>query len=223
MASEKDICIYALQHVGQFADMVSLDEDSSHAVVTRTTYPFVRDALLERHTWNFATRVKRIPAFENADGVLAFALPSDCIRVVEVRNSKVRPRDAELWPMDWQTQIIGTQRCIVVDEPAEELTIRYVARITNTEMYTPGFVEALSWNLAAAVAGPIIKGDTGITVQQKLVQYAQAFEARAANIDAGQGQKQRVQRLAPWHTPRAVSRHFVYYTTPMDDRGDFEL
>lgn len=56
MPSQKDICIYALQHIGEFADMVSLAEDSTHAAVAETAYPFVRDSLLERHTWNFATR-----------------------------------------------------------------------------------------------------------------------------------------------------------------------
>lgn len=227
MASEKDICIYALQHIGQFADMVSLDEDSQHAAVAKKAYPFVRDAMLERHTWNFALTTKRIARIVTDDDVTAFPLPEDCLLVSEVKSGTEYERfnagDA------WEVQLVGDTRCVVLTDvwrrDVGEITVRYVKRVTNTATFSAGFTEALSWNLAAAVAGPIIKDDTGITVTQKLVQYAQAFEAKAALADAAQRKSRNKQPLAPWHVPGMFfySRTERRYPTPTDERGDFEV
>lgn len=224
MASEKDICIYALQHIGQFADMVSLDEDSQHAAVAKTAYPFVRDALLERHTWNFATAKKRVARIENEEDEAAFPIPADCLRVAKVDVADRRSYD----DIDWEVRLVGDVRCVVLTggwcaRDKKEIVLSYVRHITNTAMFSAGFVEALSWNLAAEIAGPIVKGDTGINVAQKLVQYAQAFESRAVAVDASQGRERKRAPLAPWHVADfypigARAGH----PTPMDERGDFE-
>lgn len=217
MPSQKDICIYALQHIGEFADMVSLAEDSTHAAVAETAYPFVRDSLLERHTWNFATRSVALAASVEKpleDGWNAFPLPNDCIRVVDVYSGL--PEDTP----DYQLEIVGSTRCIVT--PADKVWIRYIRKTTNTELFSPGFVEALSWNLAAAVAGPIVRGDTGISVTQKLTQYAQYFEQKAAAVDAGQSRAKKKEYVAPWHEPRVAPRFVSNKPTPMDERGDFK-
>lgn len=224
MASEKDICIYALQHVGQFADLVSLEENSAHASVAKTAYPFVRDAMLERHAWNFATTTKRLARIENQDDEAAFPLPSDCLCVVDVRATE-GPLER---PDPWDTRLVGDTRCVVLTgwyaACVTEITIKYVKRVTNTAAFSAGFTEALSWNLAAAVAGPIIKGDTGITVTQKLAQYAQAFEMRATATDSAQGKERKRTPLAPWHGfGFYYSKEESRYPTPMDERGDFEL
>lgn len=225
MASEKDICIYALQHVGQFADMVSLDEDSQHAAVAKTAYPFVRDAMLERHAWNFATAKKRVARIENEEGEAAFPLPADCLRVVDVQVWNKNYCDK----IEWEVRLVDGARCVVLTGDfiydKTEVTVSYVKRVTNTAAFSAGFIEALSWNLAAAVAGPIIKGDTGITVTQKLTQYAQAFEARAISTDALQGRERKRTPLAPWHGGFGFfyEKRETRYPTPMDERGDFEV
>lgn len=224
MASEKDICIYALQHIGQFADMVSLDEDSQHAAVAKTAYPFVRDAMLERHTWNFATAKKRVARIENEEDEVAFPIPADCLRVAKVDVTDARSYD----DIDWEVRLVGDVRCVVLTggwhaRDKKEIVLSYVRHITNTAMFSAGFVEALSWNLAAEIAGPIVKGDTGINVAQKLVQYAQAFESKAIAVDASQGRERKHRPLAPWHVadfyPTGAR---TGHPTPMDERGDFE-
>lgn len=218
MPSEKDICIYALQHIGEFADMVSLAEDHQHAVVARTAYPFVRDSLLERHTWNFATRSVRLaPSMEKpiADGWTAYPLPQDCIRVIDAYTGVPR-RDIE-----YQLEVVGTSRCLVT--PAEDVWVRYVQRVTNTGLFSAGFAEALTWLLAAAVAGPIVKGETGITITQKLTQYAQYYEAKAAATDAQQGRAVKRERRVPWLDVRRGYPIGDREPTPMDERGDFKL
>lgn len=225
MASEKDICIYALQHIGQFADMVSLDEDSQHAAVAKKAYPFVRDAMLERHTWNFATAKKRLARIENEEGEVAFPLPADCLRVADVSVP-------DLWgheKIEWEVRLIGDVQCVVLTGDftysKTEVTVSYVKRVTNTAAFSAGFADALSWNLAAAIAGPIVKGDTGITVAQKLAQYAQAFESKAISVDVSQGRERKRTPLAPWHGGFGFyySKTESRYPTPMDERGDFEL
>lgn len=225
MASEKDICIYALQHIGQFADMVSLDEDSQHAAVAKTAYPFVRDAMLERHTWNFATAKKRVARIENEEDEAAFPIPADCLRVAKVDVTDARSYD----DIDWEVRLVGDVRCVVLTggwhaRGKKEIVLSYVRRITNTAVFSAGFVEALSWNLAAEIAGPIVKGDTGINVAQKLVQYAQAFESKAISVDASQGRERKRTPLAPWHGGFGFfyEKRETRYPTPMDERGDFE-
>lgn len=219
MPSEKDICIYALQHIGEFADFVSLDDNSSHATVAKTAYPFTRDSLLERHTWNFATRAVRLaPSAEKplSEGWYAYPLPADCIRVVDVYSGI--PYETPTY----QLELVGNARCVVT--PAKDVWVRYIRKVTNTDFFTPGFVEALSWGLAAAIAGPIVKGDAGITATQKLAQYAQVFEQKAAAVDAGQGRTKKRPYDAPWHEPWRDARRHVrdFEPTPMDERGDFE-
>lgn len=216
MPSEKDICIYALQHVGQFAELVDLNEDSTHALVASTAYPFVRDSLLERHTWNFATRSAALAPTDQTTpvGWRVYPLPADCIRLSDV-YSKVGRRTPE-----YQLESVDGVMSIVT--PAEDVWVRYIQRVTNTDRFTAGFVEALSWCLAAAIAGPIIKGDTGITVTQKLTQYAASFESKAAGIDANQQRARRYDRAAPWHERPAKDRALGGTPTPMDERGDFE-
>ena len=55
MATETDICNLAVRRLGEMALLVDVNENSTYAEVAKQTYPIVRDALLERHAWNFAT------------------------------------------------------------------------------------------------------------------------------------------------------------------------
>ena len=55
MATETDICNLAVRRLGEMALLVDVNENSTYAEVAKQSYPIVRDALLERHAWNFAT------------------------------------------------------------------------------------------------------------------------------------------------------------------------
>lgn len=224
MASEKDICIYALQHIGQFATLRSLDDDSAYAQVARISYPFARDALLERHAWNFATTREQLAPLATAPAGWRFAypVPAECLKVLSVVDKdSTTPTGAE-----WRLE--GYQDRVSVLTDLENATITYVKKVVNTDLFSPLFTEALSWQLAAAIAGPIIKGAEGQTVTVKLMQFAAAIEQRAIQSDMSQQRTKRFDLMPDWLAPSScknkVSRRDAasYEPTPMGDRGEFE-
>lgn len=58
MASEVDLCNLALSYLGDTANVSSIEppDGSAQAVYCSRFYPVARDALLELHDWNFASR-----------------------------------------------------------------------------------------------------------------------------------------------------------------------
>ncbi|TVR81916.1 MAG: hypothetical protein EA405_07905 [Rhodospirillales bacterium] len=78
------LCARALVKIGAHP-ISSFDEGSVEAQVAASLYPVVRDALLSIHPWNFAIKQERLAKLTSppvADFAHAFALPSDCLRVI---------------------------------------------------------------------------------------------------------------------------------------------
>jgi hypothetical protein len=66
--------------------------------------------------------------------------------------------------------------------------LRYIDLVTDTTKYTPLFVLALARLLASYLAGPILKGETGMKVaaaQLKLFAEVEYPKAAAASANAG--------------------------------------
>jgi hypothetical protein len=157
MASAVDICNLALAHLGDEATVSSIDppEGSTQAEHCARFYPLARDALLEMHTWSFAT--KRVVLAQTGtppdSWEFSYALPSACIRAVAL----LMPESLD--DSDTQDYIIeiddtGDSR-IYTD--VEVATLRYITQVTDTTKFNPLFVNALSWLLASYLAGPITK------------------------------------------------------------------
>lgn len=183
MASETDICNLAISRLGEQAHMIDLSENSTYAAVAKETYPIVLNALLERHAWNFATtRARGQLVDETPIGwKYMYQVPSKCLRMVAV-YAEASGETIEQEP--WVVEMHGDYRVVLTN--IENAVIKYIAYVTNIDLFSPGFVEALTWHLAAALAGPIVKGETGMTVNLKLLQNAQYFEAAAIQADSRQ-------------------------------------
>jgi hypothetical protein len=198
MASEIDIVNLALSRLGDDATVASLypPEGSAQAEHAARFYPVARDALLEMHAWNFATQRAPLAALAATSPAWAFAyaLPADCIVVLAVLPPDGRDQDAQPFRREALT---NGQQVIVTDQPAA--SIRYQARVSDTTKFSPLFVDALAWLLASYLAGPILKGDTGIKMAQQSAQMAVAMVGRATSSDARQ------QRVTREHTPDWVS------------------
>lgn len=183
MSTETEICNLAISRLGEQANMIDLREDSSYAAVARDTYPIVRDALLERHAWNFATTRARaqLSAEEPIDWKYMYQVPAKCVRVLSVyTEGSGQLIEDEPWVLEMQ----GEYRVILTN--IKDAIIKYVQYTSNVDLFSPGFVDALAWHLAASLAGPIVKGETGMSVAIKLLQTAQYFEQRAILMDARQ-------------------------------------
>lgn len=195
MASEIDIINLALSRLGDSATVASIDppEGSAQAEHCARFYPIARDALLEMHPWKFATRRAELSplAVESWNWAYAYAEPNNALRILSVLPLTAS-RDDESQPFD----AFGTddgQPAIFTN--VEGATVLFIYRATDTGRFSPLFVDALGWLLASHLAGPIIKGDAGISVGKSCYQNFASLLAQAKVSDANQ------RHNTPTHTP----------------------
>jgi hypothetical protein len=72
------------------------------------------------------------------------------------------------------------------DNDSVAAVLRYTAIVKDTTAFSPLFTLALSYLLASMLAGPIIKGDAGITAAGQQLQMFQAVLGKASASDANQ-------------------------------------
>ena len=61
--------------------------------------------------------------------------------------------------------------------------LRYQALITDSTKFSPLFVVTLSWQLAAMLAGPVIKGDQGMAEAKRCTAMMARYFATAKQQD----------------------------------------
>ena len=146
MASEVGICNIALQLIKHSKQITSLTSGTKEANACEIVYDELRDLCLDMHHWNFATRrvelaqlaADQAPAFEWDH---AYGLPADFIRVISVHANAHGDDNIPY-------KIEGDQ--ILTD--ADELYLRYVARVEDPNKMPPTFRRALSKIIAAQLA-----------------------------------------------------------------------
>ena len=199
MASVIDICNLALGHLGDDASVSSISppEGSAQAEHCARFYPIARDAILELHDWKFATRRVALTQLDIAswEWAGAFAAPNNMLRILAVL-----PREAasDAGSEDFETASSDDGALIVLTNTASP-SARCTFRVTDTTRYPPLFVDALSRLLASYLAGPIIKGDAGMSVSRAQYQGFMLSLAQAKVSDANQ------QRRTLEHTPGWIS------------------
>jgi hypothetical protein len=195
MASAVDICNLALSHLGARANVSSIEppEGSPEAEHCAHFYPIARDSRLESHPWKFA--VKRVrPALlaDSPDARNAYALPVDLLRVLDVQGFQDAARYWQHWDCpraerhaDYEIEIsaAGALRLLT---PQDNAVLLYIARVVDTGLYSPLFIEALSWRLASHLAGPILKAEEGAKMAQNCFQTFRMLFGQAAMVDANQ-------------------------------------
>jgi len=193
MSSPVTICNLALSHIGDTATVASIDppEGSVQADLCARFYPVALASMMEAHPWSWALRRAVLAPLGSAwpQWQYAYALPADALSVVAVLPSTAT--DDHLLcgaavPVPWSQEINDTgQQCIYTNQP--DAVCRYVAMATDASRFSATFVMALSYHLAALLAGPIIKGRAGAEEATRCLSLAAAFQARAAAADANQG------------------------------------
>lgn len=176
MASEVDICNLALSHLGDEATVSSISppDGSQQADYCARFYPIARDQLLALHAWSAAT--KRVALAEISTTELppewefCYASPPGAIQVIGLRPPGVSFDDAnDEYPFVQEVLQDGSK---VIYTNVNEASARYVHGVTDTAKFSALFVTALARLLASYLAGPIIKGKTGMQVAQA---HYQAF------------------------------------------------
>jgi hypothetical protein len=193
MASDIDICNLALARLGDSATVASIapPEGSVQAEHCARFYPLARNALLEMHTWGFATRRIRPARLEHAPPgwLYAFALPSDLLRAVDVKPCHP-PMPEGFLPECGFLPPVSRPEWSVEDGKLltniEDFTLIYTVLPRDASGFPPLFVEALSWLLASQLAGPLEKGDAGAKMAQACYQTFRVVVASAIASDANQ-------------------------------------
>jgi len=203
----------ALSHLGDDASVAQLDppEGSAQAEHCAMFYPIARDALLEMYPWNFAMRRATLALMDEepvSQWRYGYALPSNVLGVFAVQG----PEDTDdmlsphLGPIasinglnDFEIEGLadGTR---VLYTNVVDARIRHTVSVTVTTFFPPLFTVALTYFLASFLAGPVLKGETGRTVAQAMLNTAMGFMTTARTQDAKQRRANRVRdaHVAPW-------------------------
>ena len=171
MVSEVGICNLALTKNGEDS-ITALTDNTKAGRLCNLHYAPSRDMVLRDHLWNFS--IKRIalavstitPAYEYA---YQHALPTDFIRAID--NDLIK--NAE-WKIEGEFLLSNDDTVI----------LKYVYKVTDTEIYDPLFVEALSARIAAELAIPLTDSKTQSELMFKL--YSSKL-ATARGVDAQEG------------------------------------
>lgn len=212
MATEVDICNLALAHLGNAATVASINppEGSAEADHCARFYPLARDTLLEMHAWGFALKRVALAQVANAasEWLYAYAAPNDAVNLLEVLppdatddiNAQVpfpsdsyglsaiqvyNPVTIGYTTQPYSSEIDANGNQIILTNQ-EQAVLRYTALITDTSLFSPLFTMTLSWHLAAMLAGPVLKGESGISETERATKMMAAMLSQAKNSDANQ-------------------------------------
>jgi hypothetical protein len=171
MASQVEIVNMALIELGDEIIMAMTEDTKAARVMTALWEPTVKEVLAD-HTWGFARARKTLALLGTAPEFgydYAYQLPADFIRMVYMGESE----DEYIW------QIEGNQ--LLTDETTAEIT--YVRYITDTTKFSPKFVTALSFLLAARAANSLAgldskKKEAALTAYEKVVMDAATVDSQ---------------------------------------------
>jgi hypothetical protein len=179
--TDVDICNLALVHVGSTEFLGAIDDDdTAPARILAVVYRPVRDSVLERLWWPFATKEVALGLLDGvtrAGWAFAYALPTDLVACQYISNGLRRGAPlvtasavvSPLWansaplpyagvymrvPFAIEASDDSSGRILLTDQ--DSATLVYTASVTESA-YTPTFVDALSYKLAARLAFGLLK------------------------------------------------------------------
>lgn len=195
-SADVDIVNMALGHLGDKATVQSIapPDQSVQAMHAAREYAHVRDGLLESFPWKFALRRATLaPRAELASAAWGhvYSEPNNCLRVVSVLPLGYT---SDQQSVRFDTESDDTDQGLILTN-TPNATARYIARVTNPGKFTPGFVQCFSWLLASALAGPLIKGESGRAEAIRCLQAGTLAYGQATTLSANQA-KQKLDFMA---------------------------
>ncbi len=153
MASVVNMCNSALNLLGA-STITALTDDTKNARLCNQRYEPVRNRVFRSHAWNCLH--KRVQLAQNSTAPIieytyAYALPSDCLRVLKIHNGST---DSIATALDYKLE----GRNIVTDEGTIYLV--YIALDTDPNNYDSYLREAVSHQLAADLCYAITNNAT---------------------------------------------------------------
>jgi len=177
MATEVSICSNALRRLGD-DPITSLTDDTERARLCNAFYTDARDAVLRSHPWNFAITRASLAKLSDTPAYgfnYQYSLPTNpyCLRVLEM----------EYPDYIFKVENVATHgRVLLTDEGTAK--ILYIARITDTNLFDPMFVDVLTAKLSLDLAYPVTNS---LQVQQQMQKLYQTKLSEARSIDGQEG------------------------------------
>ncbi len=174
--SETAIGNGALIKLGVSELILSLDDNSTTALLIKHSLPRQRDILFRSHPWKFNKTYSTLAQTTKPAGVFdyqyVFQLPNDCARVFDTDSS-----DSVRW-----SEIGGN--LLACD--AETVQIMYGKNSTDVSRYTADFIEVLELGIAADIAFALTQSTAQADAMKKRYEYALAtarsFSAQIGNV-----------------------------------------
>ena len=153
MASVVNICNSALNLLGA-STIAALTDDTKNARLCNQRYEPVRNRVFRSHAWNCLH--KRVQLAQNSTAPIveydhAYALPSDCLRVLKIHNGTT---DSIATALDYKLE----GRNIVTD--IDTVFVIYIALDTDPNNYDTYLRESISHQLAADLCYAITNNAT---------------------------------------------------------------
>ena len=153
MASVVNMCNSALNLLGA-STIANLTDDTKNARLCNQRYEPVRNRVFRSHAWNCLH--KRVQLAQNSTAPIveydhAYALPSDCLRVLKIHNGST---DSIASALDYKLE----GRNIVTD--IDTVFLIYIALDTDPNNYDTYLRESISHQLAADLAYAITNNAT---------------------------------------------------------------
>lgn len=199
MSSAIDICNLALAHLGDEATVASISppESSPQAEHCARYYPIARQAILELHSWGFATRRTELAELVDTPSsgwMFTYGLPSQCLKPLAILPFESIDTD-DTQDFAIETLANGVK---VLYSNTENAVLIYTVDVTDPTKFTPLFVTALARLLASYLAGPLIKGTEGMKVAQLHMEMFVKFEfPQAKYADANTKQTSKYDKFIP--------------------------
>ncbi len=203
MANETDVANIALTLLGQ-DPIVSINDDTTRAVIAKRRLPDVRDSVLELPpAWNFATtrttltaQLATAPAWGFA---FAYALPADFVALVTTRDQT----------SEFRLEYTAADGRILATD-LSPVDLMYVAKVTTVSVWPPSFVDTVATKLAAEMAIKLTRNINLMKVMYDLFQVkldeARLSDALQAPIEQVTGTHLLAARVQPfWPSDRPIS------------------
>lgn len=184
------VCNLALSYVGNGQAINSLEENTLEAQQSKIHYGPTRDELLEGFPWRFATRRAVLaPLADTRTGWdFVYALPADFLAAQRIWNGERRSRPDDEIPFQLEALGSGVNpsgHCLLTDQSAAELI--YTSECPTVALWTPTFVQAVAWALAAKLALVVpVKPQLAAMVEQKAglaLRKARAAQLNGQHVD----------------------------------------
>lgn len=171
MAAPTDIINMALVKLGEkrITSQGFANPGNERERIASEHYERLRDAELRKNVWNFAVKWIEVTADATAPTnpryTTRFALPADCLRVIEVDETE-----------DWQIE-----SGYIVANVTDSLHVRYVRRVTVVNDMDDLFRDALACRIAIEFCDRLTQKRAK---RQEITGEYSAFMLQAANVDA---------------------------------------